>query len=57
MATERLSLRVEMEACGGRDQIMGRILSEDGPAQPYTGWLQLLSALQGLATTLREPVG
>jgi hypothetical protein len=46
-------MEVTVEVATNEDPIAGRILAAGQEARPFTGWLQLLSALQEAIGTLR----
>ena len=52
MQTGAAVLTVELSVDG--EQIAGRVLSDDGPERPFSGWLQLLSAFQDVAGALGD---
>jgi hypothetical protein len=47
-------MQVTVEVATIEDPIAGRILAAGQEARPFTGWLQLLSALQDAIGTLRS---
>jgi hypothetical protein len=40
-----LHLEIDLEVSSPDRIISGRVLTEDGPEQPFSGWLQLLTIL------------
>jgi hypothetical protein len=55
--SQPLVVTVELAAGRGGEQIAGRVRTGDDPGRQFTGWLQLMSALQDGAAVLTEPPG
>lgn len=50
-------LRLTVEITTTDDPLRGRLLHDDSPEEPFTGWLGLLSALQGQVRRRAEADG
>jgi hypothetical protein len=53
MTTARLRLVLELERAG--DPITGRLRRVRGPAVPFTGWLELISAVEAAREDPPDP--